>query len=199
MNKARMTILLAALAISLFAQDKPASRLPVANVIEGGLYDMTDRWQVMFGLNGRLKLSTGRSDARAVPCDGPEIATFEALPMQAGWYSFVFSGFFVDFHTGLTHTVVLHVDETNTNLASVLISPKDDGKRSTVSAGLHTKVNVRWSKGEAGGWDLVSTSYSDAGLPSVKPPNEKTRKDSHQSAAPPPPEAPQAGPPEGAR
>lgn len=178
MNKTITMLLVAAFTSCATAGDKKAKQPPQPKHISEGLYDMTERWQVMFGLDGRLKVSSGRRDGRAAPANGHERSSFVAKPKVAGWYAFTFIGVDQLECTLQVHTVRLHVFEGAKNSKPPVIRPERKMWFQAVSVAPGAEVHVKWSyypggEGVAGGWKLVSTSYSDGKLPPSVPGYEK--------------------------
>jgi hypothetical protein len=178
MKKTISTLLLFALASCTFAGDKEANQPPAPKRTSENLYDTTDRWQVMFGLEGKLKVSAGRRDARATPADGDELSSFVAEPKQAGWYAFTFIRVDDRQRAYQVHTVRLHVFEGAQNSKPPLVGPGTVANQAMVSAAPGSKVKVEWSynpggEGVEGGWKLTSVSYSDAMFPPTVPEYEK--------------------------
>ena len=109
MESAIVVLSLAALVPCAFAADQKAEGPPEPKRISENLHDMTERWQAMFGLDGKLELSAGRRDARAAPADGAVFLSFDAQPKLAGWYTFTFICLDDLGRTHQVHTVRLRV------------------------------------------------------------------------------------------
>ena len=174
MKKTIPILFLGALVCSTFAGAQKVKQPPEPTNIAEDLYDSTDRWQAMFGLDGKLKVSAGRRDARGTPADGAEICSFVAEPVQAGWYVFTFIRIDNRHRPYQVHTVRLHVFEGAKNATTPLISPVMDSNQAVVSAAPGSKVKLTWSynpggEGIRGGWKMMSTDYCAAKLPPAVP------------------------------
>lgn len=128
------------------------------------LYDTTQRWQSLFGLDGRLEISEARRDARAAPEDGSIDSHFRAVPKKPGWYTFVFVCINA-FGPYQVHAVRLVVVEGAQNIKTPFVSPDSEYSMFQPIVAPGTPVIVHWSfypggEGPIGGWQLVGVTYS---------------------------------------
>ncbi len=178
MKKAMPVSLALAFAACAFGQEKKAEQPPQPKRISVDLYDMTARWQVMFGLDGKLVVSGGREDVRAAAADGEVFFSFDAQPKRVGWYAFTFIQVDDLERTYQVHTVRLRVLERLKNSRPPVISPESETLNQVVSVAPEEKARVKWSyypggEGIPGGWRLMQTSYWNSKLPPSVPGYEK--------------------------
>jgi hypothetical protein len=165
-TKPAIAVLLASCVCLWAAQDSRPQAPPRAKQIEKDLYDMTERWQVMFELDGKLVISNARRDARLAPADGPDKLFFDARPKLTGWYAFTFIR--VDRHerTYQVHTIRVGVQEGIPNSKPVVVSPDTAALNQAIEyCTPNESIRVNWDysqggEGLPGGWRLMKTAYS---------------------------------------
>jgi len=156
---------------------------PAPVKIKNNLYDMTVRWQAMFGLDGRLTIMNARKDASLTPKDGPVRLAFEAEANQPGWYAFTFINVDAYEQVYQIRQMRLQVREGAQNSKPPIIlcnlrNQLQHTNQAMFSAAPKTKVIVKWEyspggEGIPGGWKLLKTSYSDSKIPLSIPGFEK--------------------------
>lgn len=158
----------------------PQTSVPAGTPIEPDVYDMTERWQVMFGLDGKLVVSNGRIDARAAPGDGPVTSSFDAQPTQMGWYAFTFARTDEFSQVFEVRMVRLQVHRDVSDRGPVIVTPESTNAAQALYVGPGANVKVKWQynpggEGIPGGWRLAGTAYSDAPTPPCVPGFEQRR------------------------
>lgn len=142
--------------------------------IRDGLYDTTKDWQERFGLDGRLAIREGRIHTRLPAADHPVELSFQAIPADPGWYTFVFV--LVDRFEKPNQVVLVHllVYEGVINPTPLVITPLRPQGRFNHRVSPEEQFVVQWHDYDAvaplgGGWRLTDVIYTDCTANRDKP------------------------------